>query len=62
MFWVGFNMFILALLAFDLLIINKKEKEVTFKESILWVAFWSSLALAFNDSCITGSDLKKHLN
>lgn len=48
MFWVGFNVFILALLAFDLLIINKKEKEVTFKESILWVAFWSSLALAFN--------------
>ncbi|MBK7965674.1 MAG: TerC family protein [Bacteroidetes bacterium] len=48
MFWVGFNVFILALLAFDSLIINKKEKEVTFKESILWVAFWSALALAFN--------------
>jgi tellurite resistance protein TerC len=48
MFWVGFNVFILAMLAFDLLIINKKEKEVTFKESILWVAFWSSLAMAFN--------------
>lgn len=48
MFWVGFNVFILAMLAFDLLIVNKKEKEVTFKESILWVAFWSALAFAFN--------------
>jgi len=48
MFWLGFNVFILALLAFDLGVINKKEKEVTFKESILWVAFWSSIALAFN--------------
>lgn len=47
-FWVGFNIFILAMLAFDLGIVNKKEHTISFKESILWVAFWSSLALAFN--------------
>ena len=48
MFWVGFNAFILSMLAFDLGFINKNEKTITFKESIAWVAFWSSLALAFN--------------
>ena len=47
-FWIGFNLFILAMLAFDLGIVNRKEKAISFKESILWVAFWSSLALAFN--------------
>lgn len=47
-FWIGFNAFILAMLAFDLGVVNKKEKAISFKESILWVAFWSSLALAFN--------------
>ncbi len=47
-FWIGFNVFILAMLALDLGIVNKKEKAISFKESILWVAFWSSLAMAFN--------------
>jgi tellurite resistance protein TerC len=47
-FWIGFNIFILAMLAFDLGIVNKKHKVVSFRESILWVAFWSSLAFAFN--------------
>lgn len=47
-FWVGFNVFILSLLAFDLIVLNKKEKEVTFKESILWVGFWTLVALMFN--------------
>lgn len=47
-FWIGFNIFILAMLAFDLGIVNKKERAISFKESIAWVAFWSSLALAFN--------------
>jgi tellurite resistance protein TerC len=47
-FWIGFNAFILAMLAFDLGFVNKKEKAISFKESIAWVAFWSSLALAFN--------------
>jgi tellurite resistance protein TerC len=47
-FWVGFNVFILSLLAFDLIVLKKKEKEVTFKESILWVGFWTLVALMFN--------------
>jgi tellurite resistance protein TerC len=37
-FWIGFNAFILAMLAFDLGFVNKKEKAISFKESIAWVA------------------------
>ena len=47
-FWVGFNVFILALLVLDLVVLNKSDKEVSFKQSLLWVAFWSVIALMFN--------------
>jgi tellurite resistance protein TerC len=47
-FWIGFNVFILVMLVIDLGLLNKKEKEVGFKESLSWVAFWTILALLFN--------------
>jgi len=47
-FWIGFNAFILLMLVFDLFVVNKGSKAISFRESIAWVAFWSSLALAFN--------------
>jgi len=46
--WVGFNLFILALLVLDLAFINRNSKEISFRQSIAWVGFWTSLALAFN--------------
>jgi tellurite resistance protein TerC len=36
------------MLAFDLFVINKGSRAISFRESIAWVGFWSSLALAFN--------------
>lgn len=47
-FWISFNLFILLMLAFDLGFVNRKEKVISFRESIAWVAFWCSLAIAFN--------------
>lgn len=47
-FWVGFNVCVIGLLLFDLGIINRKPRTVGFKESIGWVAFWSSLAFSFS--------------
>jgi len=46
--WVGFNLFILVLLVLDLAVINRNPKEVSFRRSLAWVGFWTSLALAFN--------------
>ncbi len=47
-FWIWFNVFIFALLALDLGVINRKQHNITFKESLLWVGFWTLLALIFN--------------
>jgi tellurite resistance protein TerC len=46
--WVAFSSAILLLLYFDLHFLNKKQKEVHFKEALLWSGFWIGLALFFN--------------
>ena len=46
--WVGFNLFILAMLAVDLGIFHRKSHTVGFKEAITWSAVWVVLALIFN--------------
>lgn len=47
-FWLGFNAFIVAMLAIDLGVFNKRQHEITFREAIAWVVFWTCLALIFN--------------
>ncbi len=47
-FWIGFNAFILLMLALDLGVFHRKAHEVGFKEAITWSAIWISLALVFN--------------
>ncbi|HWM90839.1 MAG TPA: TerC family protein [Thermoanaerobaculia bacterium] len=46
--WVGFNAFILAMLALDLGVFHRKSHEVSVKEATIWSAVWISLALVFN--------------
>lgn len=46
--WVGFNAFVLAMLALDLGVFHRKAHVVSFKESITWTAVWITLALVFN--------------
>jgi len=46
--WVGFNLFILAMLALDLGLFHRKSHVVSLKESLKWTAVWVMLALAFN--------------
>jgi tellurite resistance protein TerC len=45
---IGFIAFILAMLAIDLGLFNRKDHEVKPKEAALLVSFWVSLAIAFN--------------
>jgi tellurite resistance protein TerC len=47
-FWIGFNAFILLMLALDLGVFHRKAHEVGFKEAITWSAIWIGLALLFN--------------
>jgi tellurite resistance protein TerC len=46
--WVGFNVFVLLMLALDLGVFHRKAHEVKFKEAITWSAVWILLALIFN--------------
>lgn len=48
MSFILFGLFILAMLALDLGVINKKDHTTTFKEAIAWSAIWITLALLFN--------------
>jgi tellurite resistance protein TerC len=46
--WIGFNIFVLCMLALDLGVFHRKAHVVTFKESISWTVVWIGLALIFN--------------
>ncbi len=46
--WIGFNIFVLGMLALDLGVFHRKAHVVSFKESIAWTIVWVSLAMLFN--------------
>jgi tellurite resistance protein TerC len=46
-FWIGFNAAILALLVFDLAVLNRGQHVIAFKRALLMSAFWIGLAIAF---------------
>ena len=45
--WIFFGVFILAMLALDLGVFNRRTHVVRLKEAMLWTAFWVTLALLF---------------
>ena len=47
-FYLGFLLFVLAMLAVDLGVFHRQAREVTVKEASLWTAVWIGLALLFN--------------
>jgi len=46
--WVGFNVFVLLMLAVDLGVFHRKAHAVSIKEAITWSAVWIALAMLFN--------------
>jgi len=46
--WIGFNVFILAMLALDLGVFHRKAHAVSIKEALTWSVVWIALAMAFN--------------
>jgi tellurite resistance protein TerC len=46
--WVGFNVFVLLMLAIDLGVFHRQAHAVSTKEAAIWSAVWISLALVFN--------------
>jgi tellurite resistance protein TerC len=46
--WIIFIVFVLALLALDLGVFNRRPHVIRFREAAGWSAFWVALSLAFN--------------
>ncbi len=46
--WIGFGLFVVAMLALDLGVFHRKSHEVSIKEALGWTGLWVSLALIFN--------------
>src|SRR5690242_19496089 len=45
--WVGFALFVAAMLVLDLGVFHRKSHTVVVKEALAWSAVWVSLALLF---------------
>ena len=46
--WIGFNVFVLLMLALDLGVFHRHAHVVSFKEALTWSGVWIGLALIFN--------------
>jgi tellurite resistance protein TerC len=46
-FWVIFNVFVLAMLALDLGVFRRRTHAVEFRKAMIWVAVWFGLAAVF---------------
>ncbi len=46
--WIGFNVFILAMLALDLGVFHRKSHEVSVREALTWTCIWITLSMLFN--------------
>jgi len=46
--WIGFNIFVLAMLALDLGVFHRKAHVVSIRESVVWTLIWIALAMVFN--------------
>src|SRR5262245_51296186 len=46
--WLGFTVFVLAMLALDLGVFHREAHVVRFREALGWSGLWVGLALAFN--------------
>ncbi len=46
-FWIGFNVVVLGLLAFDLMVLHREKRAISVKESLLTTLGWVALAIGF---------------
>ena len=46
--WIGFNLFVLLMLALDLGVFHRTSKEISVKSALAWTGLWILLAFIFN--------------
>jgi tellurite resistance protein TerC len=47
LFWILFNVFVAAMLALDLGVLNRRSRRMTFRRALAWSGVWIALALGF---------------
>src|SRR3974377_1161444 len=47
LFWILFNVFVIAMLALDLGMLNRPAHKTSFREALAWSGVWIALAAAF---------------
>jgi tellurite resistance protein TerC len=47
LFWVLFNLFVVAMLGLDLGVLNRKSHRIGFREALMWSGVWIALAACF---------------
>ena len=52
--WIGFNLFVVLMLAIDLGVFHRDAHEVSTKEAGTWTVVWIACALAFNVEVLIG--------
>jgi tellurite resistance protein TerC len=51
--WIGFNLFVLLMLALDLGVFHRRAHAVSLREAAAWSVFWVVLSLSFNASMLS---------
>jgi len=46
--WIGFTVFVLAMLILDLAVFHRKAHDVRMREALIWTGVWIGMALLFN--------------
>lgn len=46
--WIGFNVFVLIMLALDLGVFHRKSQTISVKDALIWTGIWVSMAFLFN--------------
>ena len=46
--WIGFNIFVLSMLALDLGVFHRRAHAVRVREAVIWSVVWIALAGSFN--------------
>ena len=46
--WAGFTLLVVAMLALDLGVLQRKPHVIAMREALAWFAVWAGLALLFN--------------
>jgi tellurite resistance protein TerC len=47
LFWILFNLFVVGVLALDLVVLNRSSRRVGLRQSLIWSGVWIALAAAF---------------